>query len=100
MLLAYVIALIIYTLVSCHLAWALLRLKPIAKGFTLGMLLVALVAHAIVLYPNIFTLHGLNFNVFNTASLISFYFVLAVGGLCVLLRGFTEKKKEKAAADT
>ena len=76
MLLAYVIALIIYTLVSCHLAWALLRLKPIAKGFTLGMLLVALVAHAITLYPNIYTLHGLNFNVFNTASLTSFYFVL------------------------
>jgi ABC-type uncharacterized transport system permease subunit len=75
-LLAYVIALIIYLLVSCHLVWALLRLKPIAKGFTLGMLVVALVAHAVTLYPNIFTIHGLNFNVFNTASLTSFYFVL------------------------
>lgn len=76
MLLAYVIALISYLLVSCHLVWALLRLKPIAKGFTLGMLLIAMVAHAVVLYPNIFTLHGLNFNVFNTASLTSFYFIL------------------------
>ncbi|WP_296404577.1 cytochrome c biogenesis protein CcsA [Psychrobacter sp.] len=76
MLLAYVIALIIYTLVSCHLVWALIRLKPIAKGFTLGMLLIALVAHAMTVYPNIYTLHGLNFNVFNTASLTSFYFVL------------------------
>lgn len=76
MLLAYVIALIIYILVSFHLVWALRRLKPINKGFTLGMLLVALVAHAVTLYPHIFTLYGLNFNFFNTASLTSFYFVL------------------------
>ncbi|PNK60170.1 inner membrane protein YpjD [Psychrobacter sp. FDAARGOS_221] len=76
MLLAYLIALIVYTLVGCHLLWALLKMKPIAKGFTIGMLLVGLVAHAITIYPHIFTLYGLNFNLFNTASLISFYFTL------------------------
>lgn len=76
MLLAYIIALVIYIIVSCHLLWALIRIKPIAKGFTLGMLLIGLVAHAIALYPNIFTLYGLNFNLFNIASLTSFYFIL------------------------
>jgi len=75
-LLAYLIALIVYLIVSFHLAWALVRIKPIAKGFTLGMLMVGLVAHAISLYPNIFTIYGLNFNLFNTASLTSFYFML------------------------
>lgn len=74
-LLAYLIALIVYIIVSCHLIWALIRIKPIAKGFVLGMLLVALVAHSVVLYPNIFTIYGLNFNLFNTSSLIGFYFI-------------------------
>lgn len=76
MLLAYIIALIVYIIVSCHLAWALVRIKPIAKGFTLGMLIVGLIAHAVALYPNISTLYGLNFNIFNIASLTSFYFIL------------------------
>lgn len=76
MLLAYIIALIAYILVSCHLVWALVRIKPIAKKATLGLLIIALLAHAVVLYPNISTLYGLNFNLFNVASLTSFYFIL------------------------
>lgn len=50
-------------------------------------------------FGGIFTGHYLVASICVTRG-ISFYFVLAVGGLCVLLRGFTEKKKEKAAADT
>ncbi len=69
------IAMIAYLLVSVHLFWALVRLRPVAKGFTLGGLGVALIAHSIVLYPSIVTLYGLNFNLFNTTSLISLFFL-------------------------
>lgn len=76
MLLAYIIALIAYLIVSLHLYWALVRTKPIAKGFTLAMLTVGLVAHSVVLYPHIATIYGLNFNLFNILSLTSCFFLL------------------------
>lgn len=76
MLLAYVIASIAYGLVSIHLYWALVRRMPIAKGFTLGMLMVGMLAHAVLLYPSVITLYGLNFNVFNVVSLTCLFFLL------------------------
>lgn len=83
MLLAYVIASIAYVIVSIHLCWALVHQKPIAKGFSLGMLFVGMLAHATILYPQVITLYGLNFNVFNIISLTSLFFLLFYGLFCL-----------------
>lgn len=83
MLLAYVIASIAYLLVSIHLCWALIRQQPIARGFSLGMLLIGMLAHATILYPQVFTLYGLNFNVFNIISLTSLFFLVFYGLFCL-----------------
>lgn len=83
MLLAYVIASIAYILVSIHLYWTLVQQKPIAKGFSLSMLFIGMLAHAMTLYPHIVTLYGLNFNVFNVISLTSLFFLLFYGLFCL-----------------
>ena len=64
-----------YIIVSIHIGWALTADKPIHKVASLSLLLVGMIAHAIVLYPYIFTLYGLNFNLFNVLSLISLFFL-------------------------
>ncbi|MDO5768788.1 MAG: cytochrome c biogenesis protein CcsA [Psychrobacter sp.] len=76
MLLAYVIASIAYVLVSIHLCWALVRHRPIAKGFSLGMLGLGILMHASIIYPQVMTIYGLNFNIFNIISLTSLFFLL------------------------
>lgn len=73
--LAFVIASMAYIMVSIHISWALTQDKSIHKGFSLGMLLVGMLAHAMLLYPYIVTLYGLNFNLFNVLSLISLLFL-------------------------
>lgn len=83
MLFAYVIASIAYVALGIYLCWALLEDRPIGKHISLGLLLIGMVAHSMVLTPQIITLHGLNFNVFNTLSLTSLFFLLFYGLFCL-----------------
>ncbi len=75
MFLAFVIALIAYVIASVHLWWALVQVKPVHRGLTLGLLVVGMLAHAVTLYPLIVTARGLNFNLFHTASLVGLFFL-------------------------
>ncbi len=75
MLLAFLIASVAYIAVSIYIAWALTSDKVIHKSVSLGLLLIGMLAHAALLYPYIFTLYGLNFNLFNVLSLISLFFL-------------------------
>ena len=76
MLFAFVIASVAYIVVTFYIGWALTSDKTIHKGVSLGLLITAMLAHGILLYPYIFTLYGLNFNLFNVLSLISLFFLL------------------------
>ncbi len=75
MQLAFLLAGMVYILVSIYIGWALIQDKPIHKGVSLGLLIVGILAHAALLYPHIVTLYGLNFNLFNIISLISLFFL-------------------------
>lgn len=75
MQLAFLLAGMVYILVSIYIGWALIHDKPIHKGVSLGLLVVGMLAHAALLYPHVVTLYGLNFNLFNTISLISLFFL-------------------------
>ena len=75
MVVAFVIASMAYLVVSIYISWALTMDKPIHKWGTLGLLLVGMLAHALLLYPYIVTLYGLNFNLFNVLSFISLLFL-------------------------
>lgn len=75
MLLAFVIASMAYIVVSIYIGWALTTNQTIHKSISLGLLFVGMLAHAALLYPYIFTLYGLNFNLFNVLSLISLFFL-------------------------
>lgn len=75
MQLAFLLAGMVYILVSIYIGWALIQDKPIQKGVSLGLLVVGMLAHAALLYPHVVTLYGLNFNLFNTISLISLFFL-------------------------
>lgn len=72
---AFVIAVMAYAAVSGYLLWALLTDATINKIISVTLLTAALIGHATALYPHIFTLYGLNFNLFNVLSLISLLFV-------------------------
>ncbi len=72
---AFLLASLAYILVSVYLGWALTQDKPVRKGIGLGLLMVGMVAHALLLYPYVVTLYGLNFNLFNVISLISLFFL-------------------------
>lgn len=73
--LAFLLASLIYILVSVYIGWALIQDKPISKSISLGLLLIGMLAHATLLYPYVVTLYGLNFNLFNIISLISLFFL-------------------------
>lgn len=75
MQLAFLLAGMVYILVSIYIGWALIHDKPIHKGVSLGLLVVGMLAHAALLYPHVVTLYGLNFNLFNVISLISLFFL-------------------------
>ena len=83
MVVAFLIASMAYILVSIYLGWALATDRPIHKWGTLGVLLIGMLAHAMLLYPYIVTLYGLNFNLFNTLSLTSLFFLLFYGLFCL-----------------
>ena len=82
-LVAYLIASIAYLTISIHLCWALLKHKPIAKGTTLSALFIGMLAHGAVLYPQVITLYGLNFNLYNILSLTSLFFLLFYSLFCL-----------------
>ncbi len=75
MLLAFMIASAAYITVGIYIAWSLTTNRTIRKDFSLILLLIGMLAHAALLYPYIFTLYGLNFNLFNVLSLISLFFL-------------------------
>ncbi|WP_230659135.1 cytochrome C assembly family protein [Psychrobacter sp. I-STPA10] len=83
MFIVYLLAAICYATISIHLYWALVRKKSIAKTFTLSLLSIGAMAHASILYPHIVTSYGLNFNLFNTVSLISLFFIIFYGLFCL-----------------
>ncbi|WP_438950087.1 cytochrome C assembly family protein [Psychrobacter submarinus] len=76
MLLAFVIASTAYIVVSLYIGWALTTNRVIHKSASLALLLIGMLAHAVLLYPYIVTLYGLNFNLFNVLSLTSLFFLL------------------------
>ncbi|MFO1365239.1 MAG: hypothetical protein U1E98_02505 [Moraxella osloensis] len=49
----------------------------------LGQLLIGLLGHAVVLYPDIITQGGLNFNIFNVVSLTTLFMLLFYWGFCL-----------------
>jgi len=65
------------------LMWAVTQQKPIRKGMVLGQLLIGLLGHAVVLYPDIITQGGLNFNIFNVVSLTTLFMLLFYWGFCL-----------------
>ncbi|MGD4317711.1 cytochrome c biogenesis protein CcsA, partial [Xanthomonas citri pv. citri] len=57
--------------------------KPIRKSMVLGQLLIGLLGHAVVLYPEIITQGGLNVNIFNVVSLTTWFMLLFYWGFCL-----------------
>lgn len=79
MFLLYGISAIIYAAVGLYLYNCLIKNIPIYKTITLSAILVGALAHATLLTPQILTLYGLNFNIFNTLSLTSLFFLIFYG---------------------
>lgn len=79
----FVLALVCYGLTTVYLMWAVTQQKPIRKGMVLGQLLIGLLGHAVVLYPDIITQGGLNFNIFNVVSLTTLFMLLFYWGFCL-----------------
>lgn len=73
MLILYLISALIYVGVGLHLYHALVKDKPIVKNATLSALIIAMIGHGVLLTPQIITLYGLNFNLFNALSLIGLF---------------------------
>lgn len=72
-MIAYVIASIFYIGISFLLLYEVYHKHPINKPVVMTGLTVALCLHAWLLLPYIITQNGLNFNIFNTLSLISLF---------------------------
>lgn len=73
MLILYLISTLIYAGVGLHLYHALMKEQPIKKSPTLIALSLAIILHGVLLSPQIITLYGLNFNLFNTLSLTGLF---------------------------
>lgn len=78
-----VISLVCYSLTTIYLLWALAGQKTIHKNYTLGQLLIGMLAHLTILFPKIATLYGLNFNFYNVISLTTFFMMLFYWGFCL-----------------
>lgn len=70
---------VIYAVTGLYLYNCLIKNRPINKTTTLIAILVGVVLHAILLTPQILTLYGLNFNIFNTLSLTGLFFLIFYG---------------------
>lgn len=73
MFVLYLIGTLIYAGVGLHLYHALIKNSTIHKRATLMALMVAILLHGCLLAPQIITLYGLNFNVFNALSLTGLF---------------------------
>ncbi len=83
MFLLLILSIICYGLATLYLVWGVVQQKPIHKGITLGWLIVGMLAHMATLYPKIFTLYGLNFNLFNVISLTTLFMLLFYWLFCL-----------------
>lgn len=79
MFLLYSISAILYAVTGLYLYNCLIKNTRIHKAMTLSAILVAALTHALLLIPQILTLYGLNFNIFNTLSLTSLFFLIFYG---------------------
>lgn len=75
-LMIYSAAIIVYTIFGVYLYITLTHSRHIHKAGVLIGLTLAAILHAILLYPNIVTRYGFNFNIFNTISLTALFFLL------------------------
>lgn len=75
MFIIYGVSALIYVAVSIHLYLALTSHRPINKPLSTAALLLAMLLHGWLLYPSIVTHYGLNFNIFNTLSLTTLFFL-------------------------
>lgn len=75
MFVVYSLCALIYLSVSAYLCISLTRPTPLKKIPILIALGLALIFHAIALYPNLMTDYGLNFNIFNSISLTGVFFL-------------------------
>lgn len=69
----------IYAAIGLYLYRCLMADKDIHKSATLIILFIGITLHSVLITPQILTLYGLNFNIFNTISLISLFFLLFYG---------------------
>lgn len=76
MFVIYSLAVISYLVVGVYLYTSLTTSRPTHKAMSLIGLITGAVFHAILLYPNIVTRYGLNFNIFNAISLTALFFLL------------------------
>lgn len=74
MLILFLITTVIYAAVGIYLTQTLIQHTTPNRLWLLPILSVALCLHGYLLYPQIITLHGLNFHLFNTLSLTSLFF--------------------------
>lgn len=75
MFIIYSLAMLSYLVVGVYLYTALTAHRPIHKYGTLILLSIGAICHALLLYPNIATQYGLNFNLFNAISLTGLFFL-------------------------
>lgn len=75
MFITYGIASLIYLIISIQIYTHLSRHYPLKKLPTILFLAIALVLHTSLLFPNISTPYGLNFNIFNSLSLTGVFFL-------------------------
>lgn len=75
MFIIYALAAVIYLAISIHLCLSVVRRTPIKRIGQMAGLLLGFGLHAALLYPNIVTRYGLNFNIFNTLSLTTLFFL-------------------------
>lgn len=75
MLIIYLFTAFIYLATSIYLYVCVIQQDHKKHWLPTLALCVGMVLHAILLYPNIVTQYGLNFNIFNTLSLTSLFFL-------------------------
>ncbi len=76
MFIVYSLAMVCYIAVGFYLYVSLTSHQAIKKTPSIIALSLGMILHAILLYPNIVTHYGLNFNLFNAISLTGLFFLL------------------------
>lgn len=76
MFIIYSLAALSYLIVGVYLYTTMVAHRLPNKTLSLTLLTVGAICHAFLLYPSIVTQYGLNFNLFNTISLTTLFFLL------------------------